>query len=296
MATMGRPVSNEERKFQDIQIKRPVPKTVQELQETDSQGNPLKVGDSLNKAAGVKPETRFVDRKTKETMGADGFMKLLAHQLQNQDPMKPMDQKDFSANLAQFSQLEQLTNMNKKMESMTANNTTEKKFLGAGFLGKKVVTKGTTLDYAGDGRNIEIPFFLDKNAKNAIIRVYDAKNQMIAEIQKEGLSKGMQSISWDGIGLDGQIAPKETYQFNVLAFGENNEKFMADTRAEGTVAGVNFDENGETVFTLQNGKKVFLRDVESFSMGGNSDSIGKKVPTLQKDASNAYNQLENQFN
>lgn len=294
MPTIGRPVTNEERQYQDIQIKRPAPS---EYQETDSQGRPVKVGDSLNKAAGVKPEARFVDRKTKETMGADGFMKLLAHQLKNQDPMKPMDQKDFSANLAQFSQLEQLTNMNKKMEAMTSNNVNEKKFLGASFLGKKVVTKGTTLDYTGDGKNVEIPFYLDKGAKNAIIRVYDAKNQMIAEIQKEGLSKGMQSVSWDGIGLDGQIAPKETYQFNVLAFTENNEKFFADTRAEGTVSGVNFDENGETVFTLQNGKKVFLRDVESFSMAGNeTQQSGKNLPALQKNAVNAYNQTENQFN
>lgn len=294
MATIGRPVSSEEKQFQDIQIKRPAPR---EYQETDSQGRPMQVGDSLNKAAGVKPEARFVDRKTKETMGSDGFMKLLAHQLKNQDPMKPMDQKDFSANLAQFSQLEQLTNMNKKMEAMTSNNVNEKKFLGASFLGKKVVTKGTTLDYTGDGKNVEIPFFLDKNAKNAIIRVYDAKNQMIAEIQKEGLSKGMQSVTWDGIGLDGQIAPKETYQFNVLAFGDNNEKFFADTRAEGTVTAVNFDENGETVFTLADSKKVYLRDVESFSMGGNnSDQRGKNLPALQKNAVNAYNQTENQFN
>lgn len=294
MPTIGRPVTAQEQQYQDIQIKRPAPTAVQE---TDSQGNPMKIGDSLNKAAGVKPEARFVDRKQKETMGSDGFMKLLAHQLKNQDPMKPMDQKDFSANLAQFSQLEQLTAMNKKLEGLTANNVNEKKFFGASYLGKKVVTKGTTIEYTGDGKDTSLPFHLSRNAKNAIIRVYDAKNQMVAQIEKENLPAGMQTVTWDGIGLDGEIAPKETYQFNVLAFDDANEKFFAETRAEGTVTGVNFDENGETVFTLQGGRRVYLRDVESFSMtGNNSDLRGKNLPALQKNAANAYNQTESQLN
>ncbi len=291
MPTIGRPVSAQEQQYQDIQIKRAEPQ--EPRQQMDSQGNPVKVGDALNKVAGIKPEQRFVDRKAKETMGQDGFMKLLAYQLQNQDPMKPMDQKDFSANLAQFSQLEQMTAMNKKLEGMTANNTNEKKFFGAGFLGKKVVTKGTSLDYQGDGRDINLPFHLEKPAKNAIIRIYDSKNQMIAQFEKENLPKGPQSLSWDGMGLDGQLAPKEKYQFNVLAFDNNNEKFFAETKAEGIVSNVNFDENGETVFTLSDGRTVFLRDVESFSMNQN-EAGGKNLPQLQKNANNAYNQLENQ--
>jgi len=158
MPTIGRPVSAEQAQFSNIAIKRP---------ELDPNGAPVdpKVGEQLNKLSGVKPEQRFVDRKAHETLGPDGFMKLLAHQLKNQDPMKPMDQKDFSANLAQFSQLEQLTSMNKKFDGLTANNNNEKRFQGASFLGKKIVTSGTTVDYGGDGKDIDLPFYLDKAAK-----------------------------------------------------------------------------------------------------------------------------------
>jgi flagellar basal-body rod modification protein FlgD len=250
-----------------------------------------KTGDQLNKLAGVKPEQRFVDRKQKEQLGPDGFMKLLAHQLKNQDPMKPMDQKDFSANLAQFSQLEQMTAMNKKMDVFSNNTLQEKQFQGASFLGKEVVTNGTTLDYKGDGKDVELPFFLDRPAKNLILRIYDGKNQMIGQIEKEGMPKGMQSITWDGIGLDGQLAPKETYHFDIIAFDENNEKFLGETKATGTVT-------GETVLTTEKGKKIFLRDVVSFSTPRNSaNSVdGKNIPALQKSAANAYNQLESQSN
>ena len=252
-----------------------------------------KTGDALNKISGVKPNSRFVDRRSKESLGQDGFMKLLAHQLKNQDPMKPMDQKDFSSNLAQFSQLEQLTALNKKMDGMSANNNNEKRFQGASFLGKNVVTRGTTIDYSGDGKDVNIPFHLERPAKNVIIHIYDNKNAMIGKLEKTDLPKGMQDITWDGIGVDNQIAPKETYHYDVVAFDDKNEKFFGSTRAEGTVTGVRF-ENGETIFDVSGGKKVFLKDVESFSINQNAE--GKNVPALQKQATKVYNQVDNQLN
>lgn len=251
-----------------------------------------KVGDSLNKIAGRKPESRFVDRKSKEQLGQDGFMKLLAHQLKNQDPMKPMDQKDFSANLAQFSQLEQLTAMNKKMDTVNQSALDEKRVQGASFLGRKVVTNGTSLDYAGDGSSTKIPFFLEQPAAYAVINVVDDKNQLVARLEQEGLPRGMQDVSWNGIDFNGQVAPKETYRFEVIAFDKDNNKFLGQTRSEGVVHGVHF-EDGETILTLQNGRKVFLKDVQSFSLDEKNE-IGKNVPALQKQATQAYNQIENQ--
>jgi flagellar basal-body rod modification protein FlgD len=287
MPTIGRPELNNP--FTNIKMKPAEPQSTLQAQDP-------KAGDTLNKLAGVKPEQRFVDRKTHDQLGPDGFMKLLAHQLKNQDPLKPMDQKDFSANLAQFSQLEQMTSMNKKMDAFSSNSIAEKKFQGASFIGKRIVSSGTSIDFKGDGKDVELPFFIDKPAKNMIIHIYDNKNQMIGKIDKQDLQKGMQTVTWDGIGLDGQLAPKETYHFDVVAYDDQNQKFMGATRSEGTVTGVNF-ENGETVFTTNNGRKVFLRDVDSFStpeIGTGKNSDGKNIPALQKQAASAYNQVENQ--
>ena len=287
MPMIGKPGSQSRNSYSDIAIKRAEIKA-------DGQAVDPKIGDELNKMVGVKPDQRFVDRKAHETLGPDGFMKLLAHQLKNQDPMKPMDQKDFSSNLAQFSQLEQLTAMNKKMDGMNANNDNEKRFQGASYLGKKVITRGTTVDYNGEGKDVELPFYLDKAAKNVIVRIYDNRNQMIGKIDKEDLGKGQQGITWDGVGLDGQIAPKEQYHFDVIAFDDKNEKFQGVTRAEGTVSGVRF-ENGETILDVSGGRKVFLKDVESFSLP-EKDLASKNLPALQKEAASRYNQVENQTN
>lgn len=281
MPEIGRPV--EQNAFSDIKINRQ-PSTANGALPNRA------VGDSLNQIAGNKPEARFVDRRKKEELGQDGFMKLLAHQLKNQDPMKPMDQKDFSANLAQFSQLEQLTAMNKKMDAVNQNAVDDKRVQGAAFLGRKVVTSGTSIDYKGDGKDVRVPFFLDQPAKAAVINILDNKNQLIARIERENLQKGMQDVTWDGIGFDGQIAAKETYHFEVIGFDENNNKFNGSTRSEGLVQGVHF-EDGETVLDLANGKKVFLKDVQSFSVAENNDQ-GKNIPALQKQAAQAYNQVE----
>ena len=283
MPEIGRPVDPNQNQFSNITISR--------APSANGVGSKA-VGDSLNQIAGNKPETRFVDRRKKEELGQDGFMKLLAHQLKNQDPMKPMDQKDFSSNLAQFSQLEQLTAMNKKMEGMSQNAVDDKRVQGAAFLGRKVVTAGTSIDYAGDGKNVKVPFFLDQPAKNAVINILDNKNQLVARIEAENLRPGMQDVVWDGVGFDGQIAAKETYHFEVIGFDEANNKFAGSTRSEGLVQGVHF-EDGETILDLANGKKVFLKDVHSFSVADNVDS-GKKVPALQKQAAAAYNNIENQ--
>jgi flagellar basal-body rod modification protein FlgD len=285
MPEIGKPVDPSQNQFSNIKINRTSPAV-------SNDGRPQATGDSLNKIAGNKPETRFVDRRKKEELGQDGFMKLLAHQLKNQDPMKPMDQKDFSTNLAQFSQLEQLTAMNKKMDNVNQNAIDDKRVQGASFLGRKVVTSGTSIDYAGDGKDVRVPFFLDQPAKNAVINILDNKNQLIARIEKEDLRPGMQDVMWNGIGFDQQIAAKETYHFEVIGFDENNNKFNGSTRAEGLVQGIHF-ENGETILDLSNGKKVFLKDVQSFSVAENSDTV-KNIPALQKKAMQAYNEVEKQ--
>jgi flagellar basal-body rod modification protein FlgD len=65
-------------------------------------------------------QTSKVGQTPKSEMGKDQFLQLLVGQLQNQDPMNPMEDKDFMGQMAQFSQLEQVTNMNTSLESQKA--------------------------------------------------------------------------------------------------------------------------------------------------------------------------------
>ncbi|ATH08985.1 hypothetical protein BIY24_13815 [Halobacteriovorax marinus] len=264
------------------------------LKKTSNNKKRENVGDKLNDIAGIRPDQKFVDAKEHNKLGKDGFLKLLSHQMANQDPMKPMDQKQFAADLAQFSQLEQLTNMNTKMDGMQKNDTTENKFMAASFIGKEIMSKGTSVQYDGQSRSTTLPFHLNKPATNVLVRIYDSKNQLISQIEKESLGQGSQSVTWDGLQLDGAPAVKGDYRIDVTAYDESMNKFKGETKSTGLVTGVHF-ENGEAVLELEKGKKVFLRDVESFSMAKNNAAM-QNIPSLKKNAAKVYNNIESQVN
>ena len=83
----------------------------------------------------VNAQTTSQSQSAMDGLGEDAFMKLLLAQLQNQDPLKPMEDKDFIAQLAQFNSLNQLTQMNQTMEALiSAQNLTQ----GSALIGKTV--------------------------------------------------------------------------------------------------------------------------------------------------------------
>jgi flagellar basal-body rod modification protein FlgD len=254
-------------------------------------GKKQELGRDLNKLAGIREDSKFVDRKEHNKMDKDAFLKLLSNQLSNQDPFKPVDQKKFAADLAQFSQLEQLANLNTKFDKAYAHQNDQAKYIGASFLGKEVHTKGTTIDYDGESRAVNLPFYMPKPAKQVIVRIFDSKNNMTKQIDLGEMGQGAQSLIWDGVAADNVQAVKDVYRFEVRAYDKDYNQFMGETRSKGVVKGVDF-ENGETILTLNDGKKVFLRDVHSFSSpskGGQKGSPAAKNPALKQQAHNAYN-------
>ena len=262
MASMGIPQTGNKNKFSNIGMK-------------PSENR----GELLNKLAGRTDKSRFVDADSHNKMGKDGFLKLLANQLANQDPTNPVDQKKFAADLAQFSQLEQLTNLNKKFDSLNNNDGMEKKFFAASFLGKEVTTKGTTVNLKEDGDDSSIPFMLEKDARKVNVRIFDKSNNLIGEINKEGMGAGSHRVEWDGIALDNTPARRGEYRVEIRGWDQEMNAFRGETRSAGIVTGVSF-KNGETVLKLDGKKSVTLRDVENFRIPVHNNKV--KIPTINK--------------
>jgi flagellar basal-body rod modification protein FlgD len=173
--------------------------------------------DIINRAQGRKPQGVHKDGPHNE-MGKDEFLKLLTFQMQNQDPMNPMDQGKMTGELAQFSQLEQLSNLNAKFDSMNKNQAVQDKFYAANFVGKQVVTSGATLKVTEEGGDADVLFKLDSDASRVMVRILDEKNNVMGEIWKEGMSSGAHQITWDGVALDGTPAVKGAYRIQVKAW------------------------------------------------------------------------------
>ena len=89
--------------------------------------------------------TSAVTNATNDTLGKDAFLKLLIAELSNQDPLNPMEDREFISQMATFSSLEQMQNMNKTLETMAEAN----KFSAVSYVGKAVAfTKGEGEDAA----------------------------------------------------------------------------------------------------------------------------------------------------
>lgn len=284
MAGIGNPYSNNA--FQGIK-KYDGPRNANNKKTSEE-----KVGNELNDLAGVKRDSFFVDKDKHNQLGKDSFLKLLSNQLQHQDPFKPMDQKEFAADLAQFGQLEQLANLNTKMDKANQNVPNESKAMGAALLGKTVETKDSTIPFDGSAQRVDLPFYLPQAAKKVMVRIYDSANNLIQQIEKDDMGKGPQSIVWKGDSLDGHVAAKDNYRFEIRAWDNTFNQFKGETRAKGLVTGVHF-EGDEMVLTVDKTKKVFLRDVSSFSTPDIKQNIGTatNMPSLKQAANSAYNKM-----
>lgn len=300
MPEIGRPVTPQEMQYRQVTMG---PKSLAGGNKTEKQ---IKE-DIINKATGYKPKNELFKEGPHNQMGKDEFLKLLTFQLQNQDPMNPMDQSKMTGELAQFSQLEQLSNLNKKFDDVNKTKGIEDKFYAASFVGKKVVTTGSTINLKNSGDPGDVLFKLDGDASKVMVRILDEKNNVMGEIWRDGMSQGSHQVTWDGVALDGSPAVKGTYRAQVKAWDQMGNEVTAKTEATGLVQSVTFDA-GEPVLTV-NGQKVYLRDVQSFhtadapthsannaGLSGQNGSIqlngnavnAKSVPSQQ--AMNAYSE------
>jgi flagellar basal-body rod modification protein FlgD len=254
MPTIGVPSNySEQNPFRNIKM------NPTSIQNNSPEEKDLETLDSLKN---VKSDRSKLYRTSNNTMGKDEFLKLLTHQLKNQDPMKPTDQTQMAADMAQFAQLEQLTNIQKQMEKSTLNQNIESKFFAASFLGKRILADGNTTLLKD--QNGPVYFNLDRPVKDVSIRFLDSQNNIVGEIKRDKLAQGPQTLKWDGITLDGTPSAEGIYTYQIKAFDELNQPVHVETKTSGIVNGVNF-KDGEIIFNV-NGKNVALRDVDSFEL------------------------------
>jgi len=272
MPEIGRPVDPQAQAYRQVTM---APKALS----SRAGGDARKTEEELiNRATGRKPEGIHKDGPHNQ-MGKDEFLKLLTYQLQNQDPLNPVDQSKMTGELAQFSQLEQLSNLNSKFDAVQKNQMVQDKFYAANFVGKRVVTAGSSLKLEEEGGDANVLFKLGGEAAKVLIRIQDEKGQTVGEIWKDGMSSGSHEITWNGTTLDNQLAAKGNYKATVKAWDKLGAEVPTMTQAQGLVTSVTFDQ-GEPVLSVD-GQKVFLRDVVSFHHGDHSAAM-QNVPSAQQ--------------
>lgn len=194
-------------------------------------------------------------------LGKDDFLRLLVTQLQNQDPVNPMDSSQFAAQLAQFNSVEQLINVNSSLESMNQsqqligtglNNT-----LASSLPGKTVRAASNQLMLANGESKVD--FNLGTAASEVEITIKNANGVVVRTETLKNKSAGDNEWTWNGKATDGKSLPEGKYTVSVSAKdGDNSVK--ATTYINGTVSRVKYSSEG--VQLLVNGIFIGLGDVE----------------------------------
>ena len=194
-------------------------------------------------------------------LGKDDFLKLLTMQLKNQDPMNPMDGTQFASQLAQFSSVEQLSNINSTLEqSIDANYLLSQSInnaLAATFVGKDIRANGNTFHF--ETTPVKLGYTLPSAADSVTVKVYDASGSLVKTLTNTGKSAGDNSFEWDGTNDGGQTLDPGTYKFVVEAKDSSGSTIATSTFFSGSVSGVRFKADG-TVFVVD-GTEVRLSDI-----------------------------------
>jgi flagellar basal-body rod modification protein FlgD len=181
---------------------------------------------------------------TDTVLGKDDFLTLLVAQLQNQDPLNPAESTEFTAQLAQFSSLEQLQNVNDTLAGFEVYQSTLNNIQSSGFIGKTVTASGDTLAVT-DGVADPISVEMSRDCHTAYVQIYDAFGNYVADIEAGSLNAGMHSIAWDGTDQYGAAVADGTYTFSVMAVDTEGNSVATTSYITGKVTGVDY-QTGET--------------------------------------------------
>ncbi len=190
------------------------------------------------------------------------FFQLLVTQLKNQDPLSPMQSQEFAAQLAQFSSLERLMDIDSSLQqgmdadmmlAQTINNT-----MATTFIGKEVMAYGDTIPLL-QGQTAPISFELNGQAKEVTIEIYDENNDLVRSIKLTELDKGRHSVDWDGKNDAGQLVSGGTYHFKITALDGEENAVAAQTFTRGLVSAVKYVD-GQPVLIVD-GKEIYFADI-----------------------------------
>ena len=198
--------------------------------------------------------------KSNAFVGKDEFLKLLITQIQQQDPLNPQDPSEFTAQLTQFSNLEQLISLNSAMQDLQMLQLSGNNAQAANLIGKNILYDGGSVQVTG-GAPGTLYVAAPGMVKDVTVTIKDSSGSLVRTIQLDHLDGGIGSIQWDGLKSTGDPALDGNYTFTVTAVDAQGNSAAVTPLSFGRVSGVSF-ENGLTYLNV-GGEKVPLSGILS---------------------------------
>ncbi len=185
----------------------------------------------------------------------DRFLKLLVAQMNNQDPLNPMDNAQMTTQIAQINTVNGIQELNTTMKSMAAQFTSMQVLQGASLVGRDVLIEGNELvAQSGIARGA---IDLEGNADNVRIEILNSSNQVIDTLSAGSLDAGRHEFSWDASTYSGAVNP--TYRIVATRAGQT---IAATPLVRNTVLSVG-SEDGVMQIRLPDRDPLAYSDIKS---------------------------------
>ncbi len=212
-----------------------------------------------------KTDEAFSSLKNNSLLSRDAFLKLFIEQLKNQDPLNPMENYEISGQLAQFSSLEQLYDINKNFSKFIDLNNKMTYFQGISLLGKSVEFVGDKIAKTSKDKPVEIKFNLKDDASKVNINIFDDKDNFVKSIELHDLTKGENSATWDGKNVDGQFVDPGIYRYEIVAYSPKGDQVDYTPYGNGTITNLRYDKNQNEAFFKVDGEEITFDKILSIS-------------------------------
>ncbi|MDR1489749.1 MAG: hypothetical protein LBS65_04585 [Desulfovibrio sp.] len=203
----------------------------------------------------------------------DTFLKLLVAQLSNQDPLNPVEDKEFIAQLAQFTTVEELQNINSGVKDLNTAYLNQQATNAATLINKMVVAGGDNLTLANASSftsEDDYPAFyftLPEQSAEGTLSIYETNadgsiGSMVYSTTMPGFQAGTHTGRWHGQDFNGNPMPNGTYIVNITAKTATGESILVSTSSAGVVVGVEMSSDGNHLLYLQDGRTVQYNQIE----------------------------------
>ncbi len=182
-------------------------------------------------------------KKKPATLQQEQFLKLMTTQLTNQDPLKPMDNGNFLGQMAQFSTVSGIQDLQKSFKEFAGSISSNQALQAAGLVGR-YVSAPSTEGLLSAGGNISGEFTLTSSSPEVTLKIIDpATGDIVRNIPLGSQSAGKIAFNWDGLTSDNELANPGIYKIQIEAKvdGKNTQ---LQTRVKSKVESVTMNNGG----------------------------------------------------
>ena len=194
-------------------------------------------------------------------LGKDDFLRLLTVQLQYQDPLEPLKNTEFIAQMAQFSSLEQLQNMNQSLGQNlgveTQLHTAFQNNLATSLVGKEVEIPTREIEFDGTAES-DLTYRLGEGSRSARLSILDARGSLVREFELDASSR-YGTITWDGKSEAGSEVPSGAYLAVIQAEDAGGNLVDSQTLKSARVQAVRYRDGGARI--LADGREFALEEL-----------------------------------